>query len=64
MNANIAVIAMTDDGTAREVLLDPGQRETVKSLLMQMFEGRPIPVSETELPLEEQGACLTQPPGK
>lgn len=52
MNGRIAVIAFTDDGAAREVLLQPGERATVEELLRQMFEGRSIPVSSEELPLD------------
>ena len=47
----ISVVVFTDDGKAREVLLDQAQRLAVKMLLQQMFLGRKIPVSETELPL-------------
>ena len=52
MIGRIAVVAMIDDGTSREVLLSHRQRELMMDLLMQMFDGKSIPVSATELPLE------------
>ncbi len=52
MDGKMSVIAFTDDGECREVLLDDAQRLAVKMLLTQMFFGKPIPVSGTSLPLE------------
>lgn len=60
MNADgrkLSVIAFTDDGEAREVLLDNAQRLAVKMLLQQMFPGRKIPVSSVSLPLEPIAKC-------
>ena len=51
-NGRIVIVAMIDDGTSREVLLSDAERGQVLALLLQMFKGRPLPVSQTELPLE------------
>lgn len=52
MDGRIIVVAMIEDGTSREVLLSNAERGQVLALLLQMFRGRPLPVSQTELPLE------------
>lgn len=52
MRGKVAVIAMTDAGEAREVLMTEPQRARVEQLVQDIFWPRSVPTSELVLPLE------------
>ncbi len=52
IKTTIRVVAFTEDGKCRELLMDDTQRLAVHLMIRDMFKGRKIPVSSEPLPLE------------
>ena len=52
MRGKVAVIALTDDGEAREVLMSEVQRARVEQVVQDIFWPLSVPTSELVLPLE------------